>query len=108
MKVDMKESEDNNGLTRIEYTVNTEEYDKRQNILLCNSQVWRQIHMFPQNTSNCKTHPSALRALAGVTTEEEDIRSVNRVVVSDINGADESASDNTICATVKYLHLNQS
>ena len=58
-KIDMRESEDGNGLTRRECMRDTEEYG-RDGISVCVTHRYGNIHIcFPKNTPHCKTHPSA-------------------------------------------------
>ena len=94
----MRESEDSYSRTGIEYRRDTGEYDIHR-ISVCEVHKYRDKYMhLPMNTPHCKTHPSALRALAGVVSEGEHMEPENRMVTSGDNGAGESVSEDAIGA----------
>ena len=99
-KIDMRESEDVDVLTRIESIRDTEEHNG-DGISVCVTHRYGDKHIcFPKNIPNCKTHPPAFRALADVITEEEDIGPVEMVA-----SEGENISDSTVDAYADEFSL---
>ena len=71
----------------------TEEHNG-DGISICVTQRYGDKHIcFPKNIPNCKTHPTAFCALAGVVAEDKDILPVERV-----SPEGENISDSTVDA----------
>ena len=80
----MRESEENNSLTWIKCTRDTEEHN-RNGISICVTHRYGDKHTcFPKNIPNSETSPPAFCALVDVVAEREDLGPADLMVVLDI------------------------